>query len=70
MTSDLGLIVRRRVGGGLGNPDHRQHCCVGAALNAVYNDHNTAKATALCKAAPPNMQQACYIARDQAASTF
>ena len=54
----------------LGDPDFQQECFVGASLNAVYNDHGTAMATALCEAIPARMQEACYAARDRAAGTF
>ncbi|MYB23622.1 MAG: hypothetical protein F4X37_00645 [Acidimicrobiia bacterium] len=54
----------------LGDPDFQQECYVGASLNAVYNDHGTAMATALCEAIPARMQEACYAARDRAAGTF
>ena len=54
----------------LGAPEHQEDCYVGASLNAVYNDHGTEMATALCEAIPARMQDACYAARDRAASTF
>ena len=54
----------------LGDPDYQEDCFVGASLNAVYNDHDTAMATALCEAIPVRMQDACYAARDRAAGTF
>ena len=55
---------------GLGHLDHQQDCYVGAALNAVYNDHDTTKATELCRRIDHDLQQACYRARDQAASAL
>ena len=54
----------------LGDPAYQEECFVGASLNAVYNDHDTAMATALCEAIPVRMQEACYAARDRAAGTF
>ena len=54
----------------LGAPEYQEECYVGASLNAVYNDHGTEMATALCEAIPVRMQDACYAARDRAASTF
>ena len=54
----------------LGAPEYQEECYVGASLNAVYNDHGTEMATALCEAIPMRMQDACYAARDRAASTF
>ena len=54
----------------LGDPGYQEECFVGASLNAVYNDHGTAMATALCEAIPARMQDACYAARDRAAGTF
>jgi len=54
----------------LGDPAYQEECFVGASLNAVYNDHGTAMATALCEAIPARMQDACYAARDRAAGTF
>ena len=54
----------------LGDPDYQEECYVGASLNAVYNNHGTAMATALCEAIPVRMQDACYAARDRAAGTF
>ena len=54
----------------LGAPEYQEECYVGASLNAVYNDHGTEMATALCEAIPVRMQDACYAARDRAAATF
>ena len=54
----------------LGDPAYQEECYVGASLNAVYNDHGTAMATALCEAIPARMADACYAARDRAAGTF
>jgi putative copper export protein/methionine-rich copper-binding protein CopC len=54
----------------LGDPEYQEECFVGASLNAVYNDHGTEMATALCEAIPVRMQDACYAARDRAAATF
>ena len=54
----------------LGDPAYQEECYIGASLNAVYNDHGTAMATALCEAIPTRMQDACYAARDRASGTF
>ena len=54
----------------LGHPRHQEQCYVGAAMSAVYNDHDTATATALCEAIPPHMRDVCYAARDEIARTF
>ncbi|MEX2587401.1 MAG: copper resistance protein CopC [Actinomycetota bacterium] len=54
----------------LGREDRREHCIIGAALNAVYNDHDPAKATELCNLVEARYQQACLDARDRAVSTF
>ena len=54
----------------LGDRALRVECYVGAALNAVYNDHDVTKATELCTAIPRRMRDACLAARDQAESTF
>jgi hypothetical protein len=54
----------------LGSETYRERCIVGASLNAVYNDHATESATALCEAVDQRWRQACLDARDQAASTF
>ncbi len=54
----------------LGDSSYQEECYVGASLNAVYNDHGTEMATALCEAIPARLQAACYAARDRAAGTF
>ena len=54
----------------LGDVALQSECYVGAALNAVYNDHDTVDATRLCAAIPTSMQQACLDARDAAAATL
>ena len=65
--SDVDRIVRLC---SLGRADHHEDCIIGAAVNAVYNDHSANSATALCEATPQHLQGACYIARDYALSTF
>ena len=64
---EVGRVVRLC---SLGDPEYQEECFVGASLNAVYNDHGTKMATALCEAIPVRMQEACYAARDRAAGTF
>lgn len=54
----------------LGDPAYQTECFVGASLNAVYNDHDVARATELCAAIPERMRAACREARDEAAATF
>jgi hypothetical protein len=54
----------------MGQAALRSYCIVGASLNAVYNDHDTANATKLCDAVDPQYRSACTTARDQAASTL
>jgi hypothetical protein len=54
----------------LGSEIYRERCIVGASLNAVYNDHATESATALCEAVDERWREACLDARDHAASTF
>ncbi len=54
----------------LGSPDYQVHCWVAASLNAVYSEHDTAKATELCERVPQQHQEDCFSARDRAASTF
>src|SRR5690606_21337397 len=53
-----------------GSEAHRENCIVGASLDAVYDDHDTARATALCAAVEERWRQACEEARDSASSTF
>ena len=64
---EVGRVVRLC---SLGDPAHQEECYVGASLNAVYNNHGTEMATALCEAIEARMQDACYAARDRAAATF
>lgn len=54
----------------LGAEAHRESCIVGAALDAVYDDHGTARATRLCHRVDPRWQEACRRARDSAARTL
>ena len=54
----------------LGAPGLREHCIVGASLNAVFNDHNTTKATELCAIVDVAYREACLEARDRAAESF
>lgn len=54
----------------LGGSALREHCIVGASLNAVFNDHNTVKATELCGMVDPAYTKACLDARDRAAASF
>lgn len=54
----------------LGGAALREHCIVGASLNAVFNDHNPDKATELCGMVDEAYQPACLKARDRAAASF
>ncbi|HEX2052612.1 MAG TPA: copper resistance protein CopC [Actinomycetota bacterium] len=54
----------------LGGAALREHCIVGASLNAVFNDHNTVKATELCRIVDGAYRRACLEARDRAAESF
>jgi copper transport protein len=54
----------------LGGAALREHCIVGASLNAVFNDHNTVKATELCGMVDAAYTKACLEARDRAAASF
>lgn len=54
----------------LGAEALREHCIVGASLNAVFNDHNTDRATELCEMVDPAYTRACLDARDRAAASF
>lgn len=54
----------------LGGAALREQCIVGASLNAVFNDHNTDKATELCGMVEETYKQACREARDRAAESF
>ncbi|MBW3590776.1 MAG: hypothetical protein KY393_02820, partial [Actinobacteria bacterium] len=54
----------------LGREELREHCVVGASLNAVYNDHDPAKAAELCELVDARYKQACLDAKDRAVATF
>ena len=54
----------------LGAAPLREHCIVGASLNAVFNDHDTEKATQLCNIVDQVHKKACLQARDRAAESF
>jgi hypothetical protein len=54
----------------LGDEAYRQQCIVGASLDAVYDDHDTARADELCALVDERWRVACEEARDSAASTF
>ncbi len=54
----------------LGGAALREHCIVGASLNAVFNDHNITKATELCGMVEATYKKACLDARDEAAASF
>ncbi|HEX2178964.1 MAG TPA: copper resistance protein CopC [Actinomycetota bacterium] len=54
----------------LGGAALREHCIVGASLNAVFNDHNTDKANELCAIVDEIYREACLAARDRAAASF
>lgn len=50
----------------LGDPAHQAKCYVGAARNAVFHDHGTPNADALCAIVPAEFRVACREARDDA----
>ena len=54
----------------LGLPELQDQCFAGAAKNAVYHDHGTANADALCDIVPSRYTVGCREARDQAATTL
>lgn len=54
----------------LGREELREHCVVGASLNAVYNDHDPGKAAELCELVEARYRQACLDAKDRAVATF
>jgi hypothetical protein len=54
----------------LGNAPNRSDCYNGAVSNAIYNDHNTIMADALCRALSETYRQACIVARNQANSVL
>jgi hypothetical protein len=54
----------------LGADAMRGWCYAGASLNAVFNDHDTAKADELCAAVEERWRQVCEENRDGAASTL
>ncbi len=54
----------------LGGAALREYCVVGAALNAVFNDHNPDKATELCAMVDEAYRPACLKARDRATASF
>lgn len=54
----------------LGDPEFQASCYVGAATNAIYNDHNTITATEICNSIRARMRRACFQARDNAALTL
>ncbi len=64
---DVDQVVR---GCDLGAEAYRESCIVGAALDAVYDDHDTARATRLCERVDERWRDACRRARDEAAATF
>ena len=54
----------------LGRPALQGYCFAGAAKNAVFNDHGTPKADALCAIVPARYHGDCVQAREEAASTL
>jgi len=54
----------------LGRPEFRGRCIEGAALNAVYTDHDTAKADVLCREVAPAYQSVCRSARDRVSAAL
>jgi hypothetical protein len=61
------LVVERC---SLGDPSHQADCYVGAARNAVFHDHGTQNADALCGLVPAAYRDRCEEARDNAAGTL
>ena len=54
----------------LGRPDRQGDCYVGAARNAVFHDHGTQNADALCAIVPARYREQCADSRDNAAGTL
>lgn len=53
-----------------GDERFRDWCYQGAAMNAVFNDHNTVQAYALCDAVEPRWRESCRAAAEGSASTL
>lgn len=54
----------------LGNPDYQESCYVGAVRNAVFHDHGTPNADALCAIVPAQYRSSCESSRDSAAESL
>jgi hypothetical protein len=54
----------------LGDPDYQSWCFVGATRNAVFHDHGTQNADALCAIVPVQYRSDCEGARDSAAGSL
>ncbi|MDZ7731765.1 MAG: hypothetical protein U5R31_00430 [Acidimicrobiia bacterium] len=64
---DVDRVVR---GCELGAEGYRWSCVRGAALNAVYSEHGTGAAEALCTAVDPSHREICDASVEEASSTF
>jgi hypothetical protein len=54
----------------LGDPDFQEWCYIGATRNAVFHDHGTKNADALCAIVPERYRPRCESARDSAAESL
>jgi hypothetical protein len=54
----------------LGDPDFQEWCFIGATRNAVFHDHGTTNADALCAIVPERYRPRCESARDSAAESL
>lgn len=54
----------------LGDPEFQEWCYVGATRNAVFHDHGTKNADALCAIVPERYRPRCESARDSAAESL
>jgi hypothetical protein len=54
----------------LGDPEFQEWCFIGATRNAVFHDHGTKNADALCAIVPERYRPRCESARDSAAESL
>lgn len=64
---DAQLVLERC---SLGDPEHQGSCFVGATRNAVFHDHATFNADALCAIVPERYRAQCEDARDSAVGSL
>ena len=64
---DAATVVERC---SLGDPKFQEWCYIGATRNAVFHDHGTVNADALCALVPDEYRRACESARDSAAASL